>query len=81
MYRSHLTESTNSAIDAAIYSLDAAPVRQRDQVTQERFETLDVAQVRAVCSFLRFATRNGEWCDDVVAKDALDHYWAEKDGG
>jgi hypothetical protein len=76
----HFKERTNSLIDAAIYSLDAAGVRQRDQLTQERFETLDVAQVRAVCSFLRFAARNGEWCDDVIAKDALDDYWAKRDG-
>jgi hypothetical protein len=76
----HLDEFSNSAIDSAIYSLDPTGIRQSDQRTRERFEILDVAQVRAVCSFLSFASRNGKWCDDVVAKDALDDYWTERNG-
>jgi len=74
----HLKEVSNSAMSDAIYTLDPAGIRQRQPHTQERFQSLDVGQTRAVCSFLRFASRCGEWCDDSSAKEALDDYWGER---
>jgi hypothetical protein len=66
--------------DAAIYTLDPAGIRQREADTEERFGTLNAAQVRAACSFLLFASENGESCDGVSAKEALEDYWSKAGG-
>jgi hypothetical protein len=68
------------AVDSAIYALNPAGIRQHERITEERFGTLNAGQVRAVCSFLLLASQNGDWCDDVVAKEALDGYWKDRRG-
>jgi len=66
--------------DAAIYTLNPAGIRQREAHTEERFRTLNGVQVRAVRSFLRFASENGGSCDDAAAREALEDYWGEAGG-
>jgi hypothetical protein len=78
--RYELRHPADLVVDSAVYALGAAGVRQREEVTEERFGTLNAAQVRAVCSFLEFASQNGDWYDDVFAKEALDDYWRERRG-
>ena len=75
-----LLHPTEGTVDSAIYALAPAGIRQPERTTEERFNTLDDGQVRAVCSFLLFAAAHGEWCDDVVAKEALDDYWSGRGG-
>jgi len=75
-----LRHLTASCVDAAIYSLDPAGIRQHEPATEERFRTLDSGQARAICAFLAFASQSGEWCDDTFAKEALDDYWRERGG-
>jgi hypothetical protein len=75
-----LRYTNTDVVDDAIYALNPAGIRQHEQVIEERFGTLNAAQVRAVCSFLLFASRNGDWCDDVFAKEALDDYWSARGG-
>jgi Family of unknown function (DUF6714) len=71
----HLEDSRSSTIDHAIYSLDLGGDPRHDGFTLERFRTLNEAQADAVRRFLVFAAENGEHCDDVVAREALNAYW------
>lgn len=75
-----LRHPNEGTVDSAIYSLDPAGIRQHERRTEERFATFNSGQVRAVCAFLLFACQNGDWCDDVVARDALDDYWKGRGG-
>ena len=70
----HLREPRNSAIDHAIYSLTGGGP-QLGEFQAERFQTLSEAQARAVRRFLAFASENGQYCDDSVAREALEAYW------
>jgi hypothetical protein len=67
--------------DTSIYALGPAGIRQHQRTTEERFDALDLGQVRAVCAFLAFASQNGEWCDDTFAREALDDYWRARASG
>ena len=42
---------------------------------QERFRTLDAAQSRAVCQFLRYMAANDSRCDGNAARRALEQTW------
>ena len=75
-----LRHRDKGTIDSAIYALDPAGIRQHERITEERFGILNARQVRAVCSFLLFASQSDHWCDHVVAKEALDDYWRERGG-
>ena len=75
-----LRHRDKGAVDSAIYALDPAGIRQHERITEERFGILNARQVRAVCSFLLFASQSDHWCDHVVAKEALDDYWRERGG-
>jgi hypothetical protein len=75
-----LRHPTEGTVDDAIFHLDPAGIRQRERITEERYGILDARQVRAVCSFLLFASQNGDWCAADSAKEALDDYWRERAG-
>jgi hypothetical protein len=76
--RYQLRDSSKAA--DVIHTFDAAGIRQQERGIQDRFNSLDQAQVRAVCTFLRFASENGESYDAHGAKEALDDYWESRGG-
>ncbi len=75
----HFRTSFSIVSDFTIYTFDPSMTPDLHAYSMERFATLDAAQSRVVCRFLRFMARQGDWADDVVARRALDHYWGRFD--
>jgi hypothetical protein len=64
-------------VDQTIYTFDLSADHQLRGLALERFATLSAPQCKAVCHFLRYMARNGDYADAVVAQHALDAYWGK----
>lgn len=69
---------TNTSVVSAhtIYTFDLnEQSHDLREYALERYRLLNDEQSRCVCRFLEYMSRNGDYADDRVAKEALRKYW------
>jgi hypothetical protein len=67
--------SRDATIDLAIYALDRGDNPNLADFKLKRFQTLTEEQSRVVRRFLAFAAEQDDYCDSLVAKNALLAHW------
>jgi hypothetical protein len=70
-----LPDTNAWVVDHTIYTLDPTDDERLRAWQTERFESLDDAQSRAVCAFLRHMSTRETSCDANTAQRAIDAYW------
>jgi len=71
-----LMDPRGFTIDRAIYALDLGQDPSLFDYNLDRFRTLDSAQALVVRRFLELAARSELYCDDLVARQALERHWS-----
>lgn len=71
--------TSNSVVsDFTIYTFaPSADNPELHEYSMQRYQTLNEQQSRAVCRFLRYMAKNGDYADDRVAREALNRYWGK----
>jgi hypothetical protein len=71
----YLNRSESVTIDFTIYTFDPGEDKELSDWHLERYQIFNADQSRAIARYLRFMAEEADWCDDRVARLALERYW------
>jgi hypothetical protein len=72
----YLNRSESCSIDFTIYTFDPGEDEVLSDWHRERYEIFNADQTRVIARYLRYMAEEADWCDDRVARLALERYWS-----